>query len=74
MVILLESVNSSGTPRRCDEKCYNAHHPICNCCCGGANHGVGLSKAQANLKAWVENLQIPEGCLLPGMGIQPSFF
>lgn len=30
---------------QCDSRCYNAKTPTCICCCGGANHGVGLQKA-----------------------------
>jgi hypothetical protein len=33
---------------QCDERCYNAEGPACSCCCGGANHGVGLDQAVIN--------------------------
>jgi len=35
---------------QCDERCYNAQHPACSCCCGGANHGVGLEEALLNTR------------------------
>jgi hypothetical protein len=39
---------------RCDAKCYAAHDVsalACDCVCGGANHGVGLTQAIANTAA-----------------------
>ena len=29
----------------CDTKCYDALEPVCDCICGGRNHGIGLKKA-----------------------------
>lgn len=31
--------------RRCDARCYDAKGPDCDCVCGGANHGKGLTAA-----------------------------
>ena len=73
MVTLMMTGNSSGTTGRCDERCYNARHSECKCCCGGKNHGVGKSQAEANIKEWVES-HLPEGCELPKGGLQPSLF
>ena len=39
--------NSEGT-RRCDESCYDAKGPDCDCVCGGRNHGKGLAIAAEN--------------------------
>jgi len=44
---------------KCDEKCYNGHGPICKCCCGGRNHGVGYDAALRNLKDFELSAQIP---------------
>lgn len=40
----------NGKILRCDARCYNAKGPICNCCCGGKNHGVGFEQAVRNMK------------------------
>ena len=48
MVTLISFHTGSGDSGRCDEKCYNATSPVCTCCCGGANHGVGLKRAEQN--------------------------
>jgi len=56
-MILMSQGNSEGE-RRCDARCYNAEGPDCDCCCGGANHGIGLKQAKANmgsvLEGWAE--------------------
>ena len=44
---------------KCDEKCYNANLPKCDCACGGRNHGVGLNQALKNLKDFPLSAQIP---------------
>lgn len=49
MSTLLSVGNSEGT-RRCDERCYDATHGQCTCCCGGRNHGVGLIHAIDNTR------------------------
>ena len=47
--------NSDGIVGRCDAKCYNAHHPDCDCICGGKNHGAGLQQAMDNTRALAES-------------------
>lgn len=37
--------------RRCDAKCYDAESPGCDCVCGGANHGAGLTVASEQTAA-----------------------
>lgn len=58
MPTLIAVYNSEGCVGRCDAKCYEASEPDCECICGGANHGKGLQKAQANTEAlagqWIE--------------------
>lgn len=46
----------SGETRRCDEKCYNAISPECDCICHGMNHGKGLKQAQENTALYVKEL------------------
>jgi hypothetical protein len=48
---LIAVYNNDGCVGRCDERCYGATHPDCDCVCGGKNHGVGLSKATDNTQA-----------------------
>jgi len=48
MATLLAVYNSDGCVGRCDAKCYNATGTVCDCLCGGVNHGVGRQKAEAN--------------------------
>lgn len=39
---------------QCDEHCYNATRPKCECkACGGANHGIGLEQAAVNTRILV---------------------
>lgn len=47
---LIEVRNSDGVIGRCNELCYNAQHPECNCVCHGKNHGVGLRQAIDNIR------------------------
>jgi len=72
-MILIEVKNSNGVLARCDAKCYHARDKKCDCCCGGANHGVGLTQALANMTAIIaENIpqlwidaqgdKLPPGC------------
>jgi hypothetical protein len=51
---LLNVYTSEGCIGRCDAKCYNAHEPVCDCICGGVNHGVGLQQATENTHAYAE--------------------
>ena len=48
MSTLMSFKTSGGDSGRCDSRCYDAKGPICNCCCMGMNHGVGLQKAHEN--------------------------
>jgi len=50
MATLIYVGTSSREVGRCDAKCYNAKGPVCKCCCGGANHGVGLRQAVENTR------------------------
>lgn len=50
MSTLISICTSSGEVGRCDAKCYNAKGSVCKCCCGGANHGVGLRQAVENTR------------------------
>lgn len=72
-VVLIEVSNSDGVYGRCDAKCYLATGPECDCCCGGVNHGKGLTQAIANMTAivaegipdlWIHNKgnELPPGC------------
>ena len=49
MTLLTEKIGQDAA-RRCDAKCYNAHHPNCACICGGKNHGAGLQQALDNVR------------------------
>jgi hypothetical protein len=53
-MMLMSVYTSGGCIGRCDAKCYNAHEPICDCLCGGANHGAGLQQATENTRAYAE--------------------
>ena len=55
-IVLIASYSNSGK-RQCDAKCYNAGHGDCNCCCGGLNHGVGLSQATENTKSLADTIK-----------------
>jgi len=54
MATLLAFYDSQGLIGRCDEKCYNALLPKCQCVCGGLNHSKGLSEARENIKDLTE--------------------
>jgi len=41
---------------RCDAKCYEAVNPVCDCICGGLNHGAGLKKAIGNTEALTQEM------------------
>ena len=48
MAVLIAVYNSDGCAGRCDARCYDAQSDVCDCICGGMNHGAGLQKAQEN--------------------------
>jgi hypothetical protein len=50
MSCLIYQSNSDGCTGRCDANCYNATGSVCDCCCGGRNHGVGYQKALENTR------------------------
>lgn len=56
MSTLMSTGNSSGETGRCDAKCYNAKSEVCNCCCGGRNHGVGITQAVANVNEFYNDM------------------
>ena len=56
MTTLISTGSSSGQTGRCDAKCYNAKDSKCNCCCGGANHGVGLKQASENITKYCNEM------------------
>lgn len=68
MATLIIVRNSGRRIGQCDSKCHKARGPLCNCVCGGANHGVGSKQALANMRAvtlertraWIRKVD-PEG-------------
>lgn len=50
MTTLIQVSNSDGVVGRCDEKCYSATQPHCDCICGGRNHGRGEKIATENTR------------------------
>lgn len=50
MTTLISRYNSEGCVGRCDAKCHEAKSPLCDCICGGANHGVGHERAVENVR------------------------
>jgi len=65
LIIVRNSVRRIG---QCDSKCHKARGPLCNCVCGGINHGVGPTQALANMRtvrlegirSWIRKVD-PEG-------------
>lgn len=46
MAALIWKKNAKGKIiGRCDARCYNSKKPVCDCICGGQNHGMGLHRA-----------------------------
>ena len=82
MATLISVHNSEGCVGRCDAKCYEATSPDCDCICGGANHGAGLDRAQANTAAmceeWIERYTGEQGLTrytaYLGESAQPDLF
>lgn len=56
MSTLLTTGSSNGKKHRCNARCYNARGPICICCCGGRNHGIGLDQAIQNMNDDVDEI------------------
>lgn len=42
-----------GVKSACDERCTNAAGPLCNCQCGGPNHGTGKVVTFVIAEGWV---------------------
>ena len=55
---LISVFDSDGCVGRCDAKCYEASSPVhtCDCVCHGKNHGVGLKKAESNVREYGEEM------------------
>lgn len=68
MTTLIAVYNSEGCVGRCDEKCYDAKGDVCECVCGGKNHGKGRQQAIDNIRGGFQEMideykkakQIPE--------------
>ena len=50
MTTLIAVYTSDGLAGRCDAKCYEATCPVCDCVCGGRNHGAGRERAIDNTR------------------------
>jgi hypothetical protein len=51
IMTLIEIRKADGTlVGRCDARCYNAIGSLCECCCGGKNHGRGVERAVAQTR------------------------
>ncbi len=70
-MVLIEIRNADGIHARCDANCYDSADVICDCCCGKANHGVGLVQALSNMAAIVEN-QVPQHWIRSSQGLIPG--
>jgi hypothetical protein len=55
MVTLISYHSSGGDQGRCDAKCYDAHEEVCDCICGGKNHGAGIEQALGNTRELAES-------------------
>jgi hypothetical protein len=57
IMTLIEIRRADGTlVGRCDARCYNAIGSLCECCCGGKNHGRGVERAVAQTREQAFNL------------------
>ncbi|GAB4456972.1 MAG: hypothetical protein Kow0031_38000 [Anaerolineae bacterium] len=54
MTTLIAVYDSSGCWGRCDARCYDATSELCDCICGGMNHGAGIRQATDNTRAMAE--------------------
>jgi len=65
MTTLIAVSTSSGLAGRCDAKCYEATCTVCECVCGGRNHGMGREKAIDNTRTlaeqWIETYTQEKG-------------
>lgn len=53
---LISTHNSESCTGRCDSRCYLAEGPVCTCCGGGRNHGVGLQQAMDNTHEYAQEI------------------
>lgn len=56
MVTLITVYHGKECVGRCDEKCYDAKEPKCDCVCGGMNHGRGQEEAIENTQNHSKNI------------------
>lgn len=56
MTTLIAVYDSDGCKGRCDARCYDATSEICDCVCGGKNHGVGINRAAENTRQLAEQM------------------
>lgn len=56
MGTLIALYTNDGCVGRCDAKCYEAESGPCDCICGGANHGAGRARAEAQTRAHAERM------------------
>jgi len=65
MSTLMVVYRGSKRLSQCDARCYDGNGRACSCCCGGANHGVGLKEAIRNTllrsKAYAEFYAVEQG-------------
>jgi len=65
MATLIAVHTSNGLAGRCDAKCYDAICTVCECVCGGCNHGKGRQRAIDNTRAlaqhWIETYTTQKG-------------
>ena len=60
-MVLIEVKSNGKVVGRCDAKCYEAEHDVCDCCCCGKNHRKGLKQALENTRSNGE-LMIDQFC------------
>jgi len=56
MTTMISVHNSDGLVGRCDARCHDATSEVCDCVCGGRNHGVGESQAIENTREMAETM------------------
>ncbi len=65
MATLIAISTADGLVGRCDARCYEATCSVCECICGGRNHGVGRAQATDNTRAlaerWIEDYTKQKG-------------
>jgi hypothetical protein len=54
MTTLIATYSGDGCTGRCDARCYEAVTSICNCICGGRNHGAGVERATESTREFAE--------------------